>query len=661
MNSSHLSFNVMGNYDFQSEDVTWKNEEWLGDDFDPPMEEDIKEDSSKEKKHNNKKNKKTVSHSINNTTKKNLTKEAKKKRAREEESFISVEKRADLLSRNSNNNDNNHTLAHELMKERLETARERESANIYKRFENIDDAHKENRDRHGLKLPVFAWNHPNSRTCFYILCSYNTLWNTMRTSRSLKLINAYEQLRPLDPTHLYFDVEIMRKLNNHRSSEELESGIHVRAMDEIRNQFLEMGYIKDAKQLEFIISESSDETKVSLHFHCIVDGGRFENNYHAGSFARHLIRRFQEKHGTDPAKNPFFFKKPSKDPLTAVDEQGQHYTWEPWCDMAVYTRDRNFRMLYNTKATGDYRPLMPIDIYKLKRDYKWRPKSNQEFQREVFFRSILQRISEEEIKKHGNMFKIFKCLDPVSGVEPWSTNNCLYFRLDQSEKIQQAITSLSNKADNANNLKTRGNDTIITTHIPYWVKLRDSYGMKSIVSSRQTNPLFERLGHAILSYWQTKIDNKTDPKEMEKQKVKFLYYDERKKLAKYATYIRYCLLYNNVHDNNHITFQLSLENGFLFHTCFSSEACCSSDQQASVGNIFGDDYKRVLNPLFQEAAEFLTGQKSKINAFNQHAREIKELLSHFDHLPDAFFDNIDLGSTSTTNENEKEECDNDEY
>lgn len=477
----------------------------------------------------------------------------------------------------------------QLKQSRLLQAQQRESSALYCRFDTLREAIEYNGTEHQHRMPIFAHNHPSSNTNYYVVASYDAVWRAMTGARGLRNAHFYEQLRPIDPCHGFVDVEIYREPNTHRTKNELESEIHIRAMSEMRELARQLHYINQDSDMTFVVSESSNSIKVSLHFHVLIRHARFKNLYHFGSFMRFFVRHVQQKYGTDVRTNPFFFR-------TA---DGSH---EFWADMAVYTLNRNFRMLYNTK-TSEYRPLLPVDVSQTNRSAPQLPQSADELDKSLWLCSILQRISAAEIEL-GTGFRLLTCVDPITNEEPTSTSNKTYFRLDHSSNSSSSTTSNAPRPH-----QTNSSFNINTTRV----------AQPRIIDTTNVPPVLIALAGSIAQYWSGKsgTTSVSCAITLHQWKVEF-------GIATYSSRSKYCALAGRAHQSNHVRFQMNVRTMQLSQTCFDAAPTCAGKHYSIVlSDVVSADMLSQLMPFAHNVMQVVA-------AAGEVRREAIELIALLD-------------------------------
>jgi DNA primase small subunit len=216
----------------------------------------------------------------------------------------------------------------------------------------------------GGRLPVFAFDleerpgGPPIRKGAkrFLVASYDSFWEYYAGLRPEKRLG-YEILLEDMPTRLYIDVDIDRERNPEITEDALEEMLamlveHIYAlMQEIAGPGLKAPPSYD-------VLDSTRPHKFSRHF---VFDFFLENNYHVGAFMRRVRTAMTRKHETaagrgDSAQDhPYYIWGEVADPTKP--KSGETIVVRQFlADLKVYTFNRNFRLLFSTKA-NEFRPL----------------------------------------------------------------------------------------------------------------------------------------------------------------------------------------------------------------------------------------------------------------------------------------------------------------
>ena len=460
-------------------------------------------------------------------------------------------------------------LRESLTRERLEILDQRDRKEVYAWFKTLVKAEEFNRKNHNSTLPIFACNYPKDDSCFFVVSSYESLWQELQiregearaalprkvaetaTAAQLRHTwNFYEQLDARNSCHGYLDIEIIRECNADRLRAQGGPRALVRRfMQEIREYLEELGHIEtgtdlgENKAFKYIVLEASNEKKVSYHVHFTVRNRRFKNNLHVGAFVRSMMVRMQDKYGVDPDGNPFFIRVPED----KYKGKGSRSYFEPLVDCAVYTRNRNFRMMFCTKTSG-FRPLVPIDI---NRDAEDDYNDQMAPRKDLWLDSILQRLTSDEIQTLG--FKLICCKDPVHPeLEPNGTSNIWDFRKD-----------LVKSQINANKRQA----TVGGGGAPFGPKLVNQAMLKVVDTDNPDPGLMTRLASALEKYWRREYD-----REGKNIRVQFFSINKKTDTVYFSSRSHYCILFGQAHTHNHVKFRLHLDTLQVEQSCMDG-AC----------------------------------------------------------------------------------------
>lgn len=518
-----------------------------------------------------------------------------------------------------------------LLAERIENAKLRENAPIYLEFRStLLRAEQYNSEHYKHRMPIFAHNYTNSDKNYYILASYETVWSTMRsTKKQPQKCAFYEQLTPIRPCHAYYDIEIFTEPNKDRSLDELKSQIYLDFFEEIRLLSKKFGYIQDASEIEFLVAEASNEKKFSFHVVQIMKNKRFANLFHVGSFVRSLQIAIQEKYGVDVSKNKFFFR--SRDTNhNSVDPKDFSFI----ADLAVYTDNRNFRMFYCSKTSG-YRPLVPVDISDKNRDYRSKiPTDASQFDREIWLKSIIQRISPQELLETEGNIDMIICLDPITKQEPVSTSDTKRYRLDLNKNIvtQHTVTT-NNQKNTILNIPSSTTRTNNKSSSATFSKSFFQYGKEQW----ENHPLFKKIAQQIERVWSGHgFDFGND-----KLQVKCIGFHFNKKMAYFSSRSHFCKLKGAYHGDgksvrgsaNHVKFEACLSTFVFFQKCFSTDSTCSDNKQ-TIGFKYIENF---ADPLIEEIRRFLANESDIVQSIQANSKDAIRMLSYLETLPEDCF------------------------
>jgi hypothetical protein len=464
-------------------------------------------------------------------------------------------------------------------------------------------------------MPMFAKNKPTLKNQKaganeYIITGYENMWRTINNTAP-HLRNYFELLPPMFTCHLYIDVEIYRASNQHRSREDIENTIHEKAMKEIVILMKEYKWITSSKQVEFLVSESSNEKKVSLHFHVIVAGKRFYNNFHCGAFIRQFTVAMQRKYGKDPKTNPFFFRM-KEDKIKNLKLVDENEMYEFWADATVYTGYRVFRMWLNSKA-NDYRPLFPIDIHQRNRNTSnTNPPTTMD--KALWFKSLLSCMTvEEAMNPH---FALMTCCDPDGSI-PTSHSNTRSYRLDIDYQKKRRKDPVKNKGEgmDLNSLDQMLNATT----------KKSKFVFTNVERYNKNGLLVNRIPALIFKQWNTFDVSIT--------RVQYVGYDEKTKIAYYNTDSRYCTMINGEHKSNHVKFQVHLERCAFYQTCFDDGSKCSYDGVKKTKMSREFDLCLLDSSIQLTIFQFLKNDASNIQLVQSNASLISQYITYQIRVP----------------------------
>ena len=207
-------------------------------------------------------------------------------------------------------------------------------------------------------LPLFAQDDKKKTEMEkeYLASSYATIFYYIKNKILIREErNLYELMLDNVPCDLYADLDISLERNpNFGNFEHIQRDFIVY----VKYQMIEYGYCNSESDVETLILDSTDATKISRHYIFRLKNGKmFKNVMQCGAFMRNLRNNIQNREGVDPHKNRFFAwtkrkkEEERNDPLKAL------------CfilDMGIYTSHRVFRLCGCTKF-GKKSYLKPID------------------------------------------------------------------------------------------------------------------------------------------------------------------------------------------------------------------------------------------------------------------------------------------------------------
>ncbi len=269
----------------------------------------------------------------------------------------------------------------------------------------------------------------------YLLSGYNSFRNYYLKLES-KTRCYYEILFENMPSNLYIDLEINKKLNEEKYNK-FESEIEPQLFEYIIGLLIQLNYIEKCDECSIVILDSSNEFKISRHYIILLNEGfkKFKNTYHCGEFVRKLQSEIilieKSINDNDLINSNFFIINQNKNNIKSIGFI---------CDLSVYTKNRNFRLIYSTKINQN-RFLLP----KLNQKYFHIKDINKIGLRELFFLSLVQYINYGDSSRKTEII------------------NC--FNLDNSEPVSTSKTTIS----------INNNNKSITNTIKSGLSLYDKY------------------------------------------------------------------------------------------------------------------------------------------------------------------------------------------
>lgn len=227
---------------------------------------------------------------------------------------------------------------------------------------------------------------------------------------------AYEVVLEGVPLHLYLDIEASLETNPQLDGEALVQ----RLLGELKAFLCNMRLGVPAAALlnpELVVFDSSTHRKVSKHIIFKINGVLWGNNYVCGammhSFHLHLIRRFGPE-----ASNPFYVnpEAAAKSSLKVC-----------FLDFAVYTKNRDFRVLGSCKRKG-------CQSQQTQLRWLWEHSRPGELTKELFLKSLIQNCDDSTVQVHIHNVWDYRSLDgipfssslrtpqPLGGLQPSSSS-----------------------------------------------------------------------------------------------------------------------------------------------------------------------------------------------------------------------------------------------
>ena len=165
--------------------------------------------------------------------------------------------------------------------------------------------------------------------------------------RPLKDRTAYEVIRENTPVKLYFDLEFDKSVNP-----EICGASLTKVLLKICKFFLRECFDVNCSDDEIIVLDSSTAVKFSNHVIFNLDNVCFKDNHHVGNFVRMISLEISKCH-TSRVSSIADVSMSQIDSLFVKDKDDTKL----FCDMGVYSRNRNFR-LYNATKLGKNTPLV---------------------------------------------------------------------------------------------------------------------------------------------------------------------------------------------------------------------------------------------------------------------------------------------------------------
>jgi hypothetical protein len=449
---------------------------------------------------------------------------------------------------------------------------------LYSTFFSLDAANDHAASSYkGIVIPIFASDKPPTKSSNpgakkFVVCGYQTLWNSY-TATDPRWRNLYETILEDVGCHIHVDAEYNRK-NNPESDEEW---LDTTFKDECIALMMELNYIKGKEDVEIITLVSSNTKKVSKHYIMKMSGCYMKNNYHCGAFARRLRNTLISKYG-DVSVNPFFLWGEKE---TDFEYKPGRSVKDCYMDMAIYTRRRQFRLYFSTKAAGDYRPLLLEEDHALTDNYT---KSGIDVWKQIhlskatFMNCFIQRIQPG--------WKEVRCYE-LDGSEPKSTSNKFVFRRDH----KHVLTGRLNKKSSSNNT-TVTLDRVVRYDSPAFIHINKG-------TAANTPPIVYKL--------QAMIEDKL--KGNGKVTANAYFYDGDNIIASYGTTSHECemkiKLDGSGHGGNCIYFIASVQDKEYWQKCHSDkrDVCRFRSPKYKFPERYSkmvDDYYREIKSVYQQ-------------------------------------------------------------
>ncbi|KAK2180792.1 hypothetical protein NP493_426g05025 [Ridgeia piscesae] len=205
----------------------------------------------------------------------------------------------------------------------------------------------------------------------FLVATYQQFWHYYSQLKTGQR-HHYEIIPDGAVCHLYFDLEFYRLSNPSRNGSHMTQ-VLIRYV----SRQLKLKYNVDCSTDDVLQLDASTDVKFSQHLVFHLPGAAFKNNIHAGHFVRHILQKLSDRCGVIPASSmqeEIVTNVSEQDATTTGDKQprqeeedldmlfvkatdGQTTTF---CDTAVYTKNRNFRLYLSCKL-GKNNPLLVAD------------------------------------------------------------------------------------------------------------------------------------------------------------------------------------------------------------------------------------------------------------------------------------------------------------
>lgn len=205
-------------------------------------------------------------------------------------------------------------------------------------------------------LPLFALDKKNKTKMEkeYLASGYKTIYAFIKNKiEEKKDRNFYELMLDHVPCDLYVDLDVSLERNPDYDIRPIQKDF----ISYVKQQMIEYGYCKLESEVETLILDSTDQTKISRHYiFRLTNGKMFRDVMQCGAFMRNLRNRIQESESVDPNKNRFFAWTKRK------NEEERNNPLKSLCfivDMGIYTKHRVFRLCGSTKKGKEsyFRPM----------------------------------------------------------------------------------------------------------------------------------------------------------------------------------------------------------------------------------------------------------------------------------------------------------------
>lgn len=144
----------------------------------------------------------------------------------------------------------------------------------------------------------------------------------------------YEVIPQNSLCKLYFDLEYSKANNPNANGKEMVDVLLKASFHAFKDMFNITVSVSDV-----LILDATTPTKFSQHLIYLVPDSAFQNNIHVGNFVKHIVILLKEK------KIPELTEEQQKS-LFVKNDKGDSTCF---CDLAVYNKNRNFRMFLSSK------------------------------------------------------------------------------------------------------------------------------------------------------------------------------------------------------------------------------------------------------------------------------------------------------------------------
>lgn len=406
----------------------------------------------------------------------------------------------------------------------------RNTLNVSEIFRTRAKASRRNREKYNGCLQLFGidvYDPASNGAKQFFLTSYKKFWICFKRT-GLEYRCYYEIFMEERPCHLYADLEFSKDTNKGIDGDELCAEIETY----VKQSMIELGYVERESDVRTIALDASSASKFSRHYifkmeEKGIDGEThnkvFVNNYHCGAFFRRIQNRIVKDHGKiDDLNNKFFlWGEDEKDFVYKPVEKNRQFI----IDMGVYTKNRQFRLPWNTKYLKNrYFQFLekPIELGKLTGK---------------FMDTLLDQFMDAMATYVDlvNDSKVF-CLE-LDGSQPTSTSNKRIFREDPDEiDTFMPVSSSSKRKRDPTTIIPRGNKEI-------------------------SHPVFDEIARFICEIW-----NSTNG-------VWFKEYNTEYMTATFETRSRDCHYKGSQHKGNNIYFVADFKRLRFRQKCLDETDC----------------------------------------------------------------------------------------